>query len=347
MTYSREVLPAPAELATDGHCHMGTFNGPIARVNPLDAHRPLGFAAPKPFNYFRLKEWEAFQIASDEWFLCLAVYNTKSIGHVMVVACDRHAGRMYRYERRAPFWKLAVPSGLADSHCYYHGRNFIIDIHNQLKNDQISVSFRIQEFRDLPDCWATFTGYHETEPIVIVQPLARNRPLYSHKALMPAEGSLTVGGKTSEFSRRSSCLIVDDHKGYYPYTLKYDWVTGLGYDDQERLVGFNLTDNQVQDPEKFNENCLWLAGRMHPLPPIRIHRPAGVNGTWRVRDEYGMVRLSFTPKHDLPISLKLGLAQVRYHGPAGTFEGFILDPEGNPVSFDGFFGMGEKKFVRL
>jgi hypothetical protein len=39
--------------------------------------------------------------------------------------------------------------------------------------------------------------------------------------------------------------------------------------------------------------------------------------------------------------------QTRYHGPSGSFEGYILDPDGNQIRFDGFVGMGEQKYVRM
>ena len=345
--YRREVLPAPREAVTNGHCNMGTFNGFIEHVNLLDAKKPLGFKASRVFNYLRLKEWEALEIANDEWFILLAVYNTKAIGIALVMAYNKGEGKMYRYERKVPFWQLKVPSGLGDSHCYYHSRNFNIDICNKLKDGQIVVDFNMQNFQGLPDCLASFVGYHETEPIVIVQPFAENRPLYSHKALMPAEGSLTIGDTTSVFNKNSGCMIIDDHKGYYPYVMKYDWVTALGHDDKGRLEGFNLTDNQVQDHEKYNENCLWLDGKMYPLPPIKIMRPSGVEQIWEVRDDYGRVRLYFTPLEDMPVYLNLVLMETRYHGPIGRFKGYIVDPDGNEICFDGFIGMGEKKYIRM
>ena len=326
---------------------MGTFNGLIENVNPLDAEKPLGFVSPRVFNYMRLKEWEALQISNDEWFICLAVYNTKSIGIAIVMAYHKSMDRMYHYERKVPFWQLKVPSGLSDSHCYYHSRNFNIDIHNKLKNGRIIVDFNMKNFQGLPDCMASLTGYHETEPIVIVQPFAENRPLYSHKALMPAEGSLRIDSSTIEFPRDSSCMIIDDHKGYYPYVMKYDWVTALGYDEKGRLIGFNLTDNQVRNHEKYNENCLWLDGKMYPLPPITIARPSGVDQTWEIKDNYGMVSLYFTPLVDTPVYLNLVFMETRYHGPTGRFEGYIVDPEGNRIFFDGFIGMGEKKYIRM
>ena len=61
------------------------------------------------------------------------------------------------------------------------------------------------------------------------------------------------------------------------------------------LTGFNLTDNQVPDRERYNENCLWLGRELHLLPPVTFSRPKGVHDRWCVRDEYGMVDITFTP----------------------------------------------------
>ena len=109
--YSRPVLPPPDQISEGGRCTMGTFNGPLQGINPLDLHRPLGFPAPRMFNAFRLKEWQAFQISNDQWFICLAVYNTKSVGIAIVMAYSKTDKRMYRYERKVPAWRLQVPSG--------------------------------------------------------------------------------------------------------------------------------------------------------------------------------------------------------------------------------------------
>ena len=346
-TYIREILPPPEKLVTNGICNMGTFNGPIACTNPLDAERPLGFKAPRPLNYLRLKEWIALQITNDEWFICLAVYNSKSLGIAIVMAYNKIENRMYRYEKKVPFWQLQVPSGLMDAHCCYHSTNFSIDIHPKLAKGIIDAEIKIQGFEKLPDLYATFTGFHTTEPIVIVQPFGKNRPLYSHKALMPLAGYLTWNGKNSVFHREESAMILDDHKGYYPYEMEYDWVTAMGYDAEERLIGFNLTHNQIQNPSRFNENCLWLDGRMHPLPAVTVKRPKGVEKPWLIKDTHGMVNLKFTPLKDVAVLLNFGVAATRYHGPTGSFEGTISLPETKPVSFDGFIGMGEKKYIRM
>jgi len=160
-------------------------------------------------------------------------------------------------------------------------------------------------------------------------------------------GYMTMDGTTSVFNQGQSTMILDDHKGYYPYEMQYDWATAMGYDQEGRLAGFNLTCNQIQNPARFNENCLWLDGRMHPLPPVSIQRPDGVHKTWFIKDNHDMVDLKFTPLKDVAVLLNFGVAATRYHGPTGRFKGTIRAACAPPVSFDGFIGMGEEKYIRM
>jgi hypothetical protein len=345
--YSREVRHPPEQIAIAGRCTMGTFNGPIRTINLLELERPLGRRMPSGFNAFRLKEWQAFQLSNDDWFICLSVYNTKSVGIAIVMAYRKSEQRMYRYEHKVPYWQLQVPSGLHDSHCFYHSKNFSIDIHNHLDKDFFEVEVSAVSFKNRPDFNARWKIFHTTEPCVIVQPFAENRPLYSHKALMPVAGEVSFASHRSHFAINNSCAIVDDHKGFYPYVMKYDWVTALGFEKQGGLIGFNLTDNQIQDKERYNENCLWQNGKMIPLPPVTVKRPNGVEADWHIEDDYGLVELTFTPLADAPNHLNLGIAAFKYHGPTGRFTGHIVDSAGHKVLFDDFIGMGEQKYIRM
>lgn len=349
----REVKPAPRSLAKDGRCQFGTFNSVIENINILELDSPLGFKAPRWLNNFRLKEWQAAQISNDDWFICVSVYNTKSIGTAIIMAYNRRENKMYKYDCQALASDLHVPTGLQDSHCYFHGPKLSLNFYNRLNANCIEVDFVAKGFKDQPDISAQFKAEHRGEPIVIVQPFAENRPLYSHKALMPVVGELEFGVEKSVFSSGAAAMVLDDHKGYYPMTMQYDWVTGLGINDNGILQGFNLTDNQILEPEKYNENCLWHEGLMTPLPPVSVSRPGGVHQRWEISDEYGQVKLGFTPLADVPVKQNYGISKVDYHGPTGVFDGYIEIPsETDPsqmltFNFDGFIGMGEKKYIRM
>ena len=128
--------------------------------------------------------------------------------------------------------------------------------------------------------------------------------------------------------------------------MRYDWVSGFGIDAKGRRVGFNLTDNQVKDQVKYNENCLWINNKIYSLPPVRVTRPAGPGGEWIIQDLEGMVDLVFVPSVANDIKLNAGLIAVDYHGPFGSFRGIIKNGSGEKIDAECLFGAGEQKYLR-
>lgn len=346
--YSREILPPPASLVTNGKIAFGTFNGPIKKINPLDATRPFGVPLPRFFRNFRLKEWQAFQLGNRDFFMLAVIYNQKMGTLVQFIICDKKNGSMTRYEKKVPSWSTRVPSSLGGTRARYVSDSFRIDVHNKLDRGRIFIDVAIDADDRLPSLYGHFEAFHEkgaATPLVVSLPFAANRGMYSHKCLMPMEGILFFDGKKIGFPKRESFAIMDDHKGYYPYILKYDWVTGASF-TAKGLTGFNLTDNQVRDKERYNENCLWLGKELHLLPPVTFDRPNGVSGEWTIKDRHGMVDIAFRPVFENPLKLNLVAIKTDYYGPFGSFTGAIRPASGPKVSIDGFFGMGEQKYFR-
>jgi hypothetical protein len=184
-----------------------------------------------------------------------------------------------------------------------------------------------------------------SEPQVVSIPFAKNRGMYSHKACLPVTGGLVVGDDQIDFNPKTSFLFVDDHKGYYPYVMRWDWVVGGGFDANGRRVGFNLTRNDSIDPARYNENCLWLDGQRHLLPPVRFERQRAP-GIWQVRDTGGAVQVDFEIEKASSVRVNAWLIESRYQGPLGHFRGSIVGPEGTRVPVDGFQGMGENFYLR-
>ena len=168
--------------------------------------------------------------------------------------------------------------------------------------------------------------------------------MYSHKGVFPVEGELEFGGETHGFSPDDSYALPDIHKGYYPYVMKWHWATAGGRNDAGQLIGFNLTNNQVRDQEAYNENALWVDGKLHLLPPVTFTRTEG--GPWQVVDEHGRVNVQFFPEVSRDIDANLLLLRSKYHGPYGRFEGTIADTQGNAVDISSCYGMAEDFYLR-
>lgn len=346
--YSRKILPAAHSLVTDGKFNFGTFDGPFTLINPLDASRVFGFPVPRFLKYLRLKEWQAFQLGNADFFMLAVVYNQKGVCLIQFILYDKKGREGMKYQRFVPSWKAGVASSLDNTRTRYLAKDFSIDIHNKLQEGRIFIDVALSPCGDLPEVYGHFEAFHDpaaVRPLVVCLPFAKNRGMYSHKCLMPMEGVLYSGERRIVFARQSSFAIMDDHKGYYPYALEYDWVTGVGPVAGRGLTGFNLTDNQVIDKERYNENCVWTGRELHLLPPVTVSRPGGIMKDWLIRDNYGMVNLVFTPAMDNAIKLNLLLAKTDYHGPFGSFNGFLRLSSGDKIPVKNFFGMGEKKYL--
>ncbi|MBN1946435.1 MAG: DUF2804 domain-containing protein [Bradymonadales bacterium] len=346
----RPLLDATSEVVTDGSFNLGTYGHDIPQVNPLDARIAGRFPLPRAFKSLRLKEWEHFALASEDHYISLALFNAKTLALAQVCIYSRRDGAIYFYERKAAPWKMRIPQSLDDSQACYRSSGFFLSIKNQLANGRFELEFDIAPQRTLPAVSGHFIGYEQAptdQPIVVVLPLKKHKAMYSHKYVCPVEGSLSLNDRQVEFPRRSSYGLIDIHKGYYPWVMKWHWATGGFFDGQDRLVGFNLTDNQVEDQDRYNENCLWIDGKLFLLPPVRFHfDPHDPLQPWTIADRQGMVELTFTPEVIRTVDINALVIRSRYRGPFGAFHGRLRSGDGPELAIEKAFGMCEDFYLR-
>lgn len=345
----RELMPAPDKLVSGGKFAFGTFNTQFHVVNPLDASYPLGAGMPRILLPSRLKEWQAFQLGNERWFILTVLYNARFSGLAQFIAYDRLEKKKYEYSRMLPSWDIHVPASIWEGRQSHRDGNSSIEIVSRLEMERFYINVSLDAENDRPGIKALFETIHAdgmVEPIVVSIPFGANRGMYSHKCLMPMQGRMSIGSEVFEFKRDESFAIIDDHKGFYPYIMHYEWVTAAGINESKQLIGFNLTDNQSINPEKYNENCLWIDGRLHLLPPVKFSRPDGDEERWLIKDRYGMVDLAFQPVSMQKINMNALVIKIRYRGPFGYFNGFIKNRCGERQRFNNYFGMGEDKYVR-
>ena len=345
--YSRETFSTPLELVTGGQINFGAFNNAFRRINLLDAKRPFGIPLPHFYKNLRLKEWQAFQILTEDFFILLAIYNPKSIAINQLLVFNRRDNQFYKYEKKTAFWKSKISENLLNGLSKFATKNFKLEVFNELEKNKIRLKIEIKKFRNYPNFSANLEVSHpeSNKDIIVSIPFGKNKGMYSHKALSTLSGKIKLGKKNIDLKNSKSFAIFDDHKGFYPYNMKYDWVTAANHIGNE-LIGFNLTDNQSVNPEKFNENGLWKADKLYLLPPVKFIRPNGVHKEWLIRDKHGLVEISFFPVQKNNFRFNLIAIKSDYYGPFGYFKGYIKYSPGKKVIIDDFFGMGEKKFVR-
>ncbi len=348
--YARPFSEPPPAIVQGGQFVHGCFSAPPGLVNMLAVDRPYHYQVPSWVKDLRCKEWKAFQFGDRRWFFLAALYEAKTFGLVQFSAFDRERGRAMEFRRVLPLSGFGIGDRLDGERIAYKTRNAALSMAFDLTGGAISVeASRARSAGAKPFSGSFQFAYNARQcaPSSVCLPLGLNRAMYSTKALLPMQGWFEADGERFEFASPDAMGVFDDHKGYYPYNMRYDWVTGFGQDPKGRRVGFNLTDNQVRDQERYNENVLWINSRVFPLPPIKVTRPNGPDKTWHVQDTEGLVDLRFKPERKNDLKINLLVAAVDYHGPFGSFEGTLRSPDGaERVEAKGLFGMGEQKYLR-
>lgn len=343
----REIRKDHDRLVENGRVRFGLFDQPIGDVNldEADAFAPLPL--PRALRRFRLKEWQAFQITHDRFFILVALFDAKVISLAQIKVYDRITKRKYMLEKRLPPWSFEAPRTLNDSVCAWAAGGEYMRFSNQLAEGRMEIAFRIAATKDTPEISADLLAdATQTTPMVVSIPFADNRGMYSHKALLPAVGHVSIGTDRTDIERGEATLMTDDHKGYYGRLMRWDWVVGAGTRDGQ-VQGFNLTVNASTDPERYHENGFWLGGTLHHLPPVTFERFEDRSPVeWRIRDRDGLVDLLFRVEVDGRLFANYGLVESRYLGPFGTFEGSLRSPDGATLDATGLFGMGERFWLK-
>jgi len=330
------------ELVTHGRFNFGRYAHPLENVNPLDADILPGVPLPAFAKNLRLKEWQAFQLGNGRYFINVALFNAKTLALAQVKIYDRKQRTKYLYEKKVAPWSFRLPTSLLDSETSYRSGDCSISFRNLLSEGRIVISLDIAARKHVPRIVGSVTALTDGfDPLVVCIPFAENRGMYSHKGLVPVVGRLMIGTSEVVFANDDGYLLMDDHRGYYPYRMEWDWVTSGAWRDGA-LVGFNLTRNQSTDPARYNENCLWIDGEGHPLPPVTFQRHDDRRPeVWTIRDREGQVDLTFAIEIDGRVDINAIVIRSDYRGPFGTFTGTLRADDGAELSCDGMFGMGE------
>lgn len=336
----------PERLVESGKQHFGRFDGPVGHSNLLDA-RYRGW--PRALRRWRLKEWQAVQIATPRLFANLALFDAKLMSLLQVKVYDRACGVKHLREVKLRPGAFRIADQLLRSTNRHADRRGSLAFDNQLDAGRIEITLDLPATRTSPRFAGSLTVHTDRGASQVVSlPFSADSGMYSHKGMFPVEGTLTVGDDTHAVRVDEALVLLDDHKGYYPYVMKWDWVTSATHDDRGRALGFNLTRNQCLDPAVHNENCAWIGNRIGRLPAVTFERVAArtADERWHIRDAAGRVDVTFTPTVPGDVKINALIVESRYRGPFGTFTGHLA-PEGlDELRLTDWFGMGEEFWLR-
>ena len=348
----RRSVPVSKQLVdADGSCVFGTFDSEFESMDLLRAKKPT--YAPQFLNRFKLTLWEAAEINLKEGVLLAVVCDMGFFGKTLNIFFDRRTKKVTTWDTNLSSRNTHIaPNLLRGSVTEAETKTSRVHYENHFEQGKCHLSGH-HTGSDKSSSDTLSYDFHLSrisKPSVVSIPFGPNRPLYSQKDFFHVEGSLTLNCETLS-SDENTTAVVDDHRGYYPRRMHYDWVTTMGTNasnGKKQFLALNLTSNQSMDQDKYNENLIWKEGTTSLLPPVTFRRhPQSKDfkgeSTWLINDEHDMVRIRFTVQGISPMILHAGVISIDYYVAFGELGGYVRDEDGTMYILDGMMGMGEDK----
>ncbi len=340
----RNPAPTPVSLLDEkGKAVFGTFDKEFEKIDLMNI-KDQSFL-PDFMNWFRYSEWEAVEVNFDECVLLTAICFMGLLTTGVTCFYDKKTGKVLSWDKTYVLSRKVKLAGtlIGGDTSKLNDKNFTFKCVNNFDKGEAHVT-GFAGNRKSGSIIYDIDLKRECLPSVVCIPFGENKPLYTQKDVFSAEGFLEVNGKRYDCGK-GTVAIIDDHKGYYPRRMHYDWVTTMGkkeIDGKEQYFGVNLTRNQSINQQDYNENLIWFEGKSSRLPPVRFEHIS--ENEWKVRDVYGMVDVDIHIK-DRYIRRVIAspVMNINYHIVYGDLNGYVMDEDGNKWSLDGMTAIGEDK----
>jgi hypothetical protein len=337
----------PPRLVEDGRVvAFGHFRSPFRTNNVIEADVfGLGRLGSRVVNPLRLKDWQHFAVFGPDLLLTFVIVNAGYLGNSFCYFVDRQTGAMIEHHREGLPFQARLARELWNDHCRFRASGYRIDVQNRLEANHHTTQIEVKAAGGKPGIHADLeflADLSRHQPLEVTLRLAPNRPAYSHKMACPARGRVRIGDRAIELNEKRHLVLIDVHKAYYPYQMTWLWASGAGFDEQGRVVGFNLTHNCVADDEENNENGLWAGEKLSMFGAARFSLDeAKLTGPWRVETSDGRCKLDFHPEGERAGKINLGVVASDYHQPFGVFRGEAVDDDGKTHVIRDYFGVTE------
>lgn len=349
----RREVDTPKDIVDEnGKCVVGTFNKEFEQMNFLKAKKPT--KASNCFNRLRLTLWEATEVHFKEGLLLSVVCDMGVFGKTLNIFYDYRNNKVHYWDTNLKSKDTIIAPNLINgsiaeaktdvSHIKYENHFEEGKCHlqgNHQGNDgKIEYDLHLERI---------------SKPSIVSIPFNdKNMALYTQKDFFKASGTIKLDDEVFT-SDEESTAIIDDHRGYYPHKMHYDWITTFGkseIDGEKKFIAFNLTRNQSIDQDKYNENLIWLEGKTSVLPPVTFEKEEKIKDfkdeqIWHIKDEYDMVNLTFTIKAIAPMLVHALVVMIDYYVFFGHIDGYIRDEDGKKYTFDKTIAMGEDKTMKF
>jgi hypothetical protein len=186
---------------------------------------------------------------------------------------------------------------------------------------------------------------HETLNVVIPWD-GKTFQFTSKQNTLPAQGRVTIGPETIDFSGEQSFACLDFGRGIWPRDCAWNWGSASGRQNG-RTLGLNL-GGQWTDGTGYTENGICVDGCLTKIKEDLVwqYDKNDFMHPWRISAPSDSIDLTFTPFIERIAASNLWLVKSEVHQMFGTYEGSVTTDGGEVIAVQKLIGWAEDHVAR-
>ncbi len=354
IVYTRTIHNPPKKIVEKGMAVFGDFNFPPQRLSIQRLRQPFSLMPlPNFITKLRIRANLCFSFTMENYIGTVEIIDARYFAFAEVSVLDTINNKKHSYRTIIPR-RRTIPLTAQQGTCKSFKKNRFILIKWDYAKNTFSINCRLKHDKTRPDLHFAFSANLSEEtsgtPVSVIPCPTTRRCAAIHHMALPLEGTIS-----EESSVLTASPFVSEGLGFFTirrsfYNLrtKCHSITAQGIVDGKHIQ-FNLyTSNQDPfDPDKYNENVLFVDGVPTPLPPVTITHPRGVSKQWYIQDTESMIDISFFPSAGTVRKNSILILRTQYHTLFGSLEGNISDKDGKLYPLKDCLAVAKKQYLRL
>lgn len=349
--YTRQLNEPPKQIIQNGKASFGAYKGVAPKIDIKGMRAPYaGIPLPSFISNLRIKSRLLYIYNIDKYIGLSQFYDFKAIGLGETIFWNKETGKKYAYHTIMTPRRRFVPTLTTRGICASYKNSRYIKISWGRKHQHHALSFKVKGDSARPSCEGYFYSPMQDDmhnDFMFVNPSpTSSRCNTDWISTMILRGHLTINKDQADDSEGLGLMKLS--RAYYKMHTNSIQAYGIGQVKDKKII-FNIEQSNLDaaDNDKFNSNILVVDGKATTLPSIYITHPFGIKDKWIIQDTENMVDLTFNPISINSKILNIIVLRTDYSNIYGTFDGVLLDANGEKIVLKNFPGIIQKGTLRL
>lgn len=349
--YSREFMEPPEKVVLKGKANFGTYKGVSKIIDICDLRAPYANLPLPPFltNIF-IKSKLIYFFNLEKYIGMTSFIDFKIFGVANVALWNKETGKKNSYNVIMPLRRRFVPKKTIDGSC----TSFLSQRHIRIswgrQHEHHSLSFRLKGDNARPSAngfvYSPIQDKMHCDLMFVNPSPVKSRCKATWLTTMQIRGLIKVGNEPSDDSSGIGAMLLT--RAYHGLRTVTTIACVMGtYKSKNFVLELSASTLDANDSDRYNDNAIITDGEATALPPVYMTHSFGKKQAWTIQDTESMVDLTFNPisitSRQISIFPSKTSATVIY----GTYEGIILDKNGEKIVLKKTPGIIHENIMRL